>query len=91
MLPNMNTCENRCSNFSKKYQIRDNEIARVTKSINVLLFCTGVGELSDVYIFKLTARAQSIYREDYVCVNSMTRPDKSYMSIRFEVSRCRIS
>ena len=47
---------------------RDNKIARVklirnTKSINLLLFRTVIFVRCDVDIFKLTTRAQSIYRE----------------------------
>ena len=56
--------------FLRKYESRGNKIARVnsiriTKSINLLQFCTGVGVRRDVDIFKLTARAQLIYREVY--------------------------
>ena len=59
--------------FLRKCENRDIKIARVhliliTKSINLqlftlILYCVGV--CCDVYIFKLTASARSIYREVY--------------------------
>ena len=56
--------------FLSKYESRDNKISRVNsiriaKSINFILFRTSVGVRCDVYIFKQTTRAQSIYREVY--------------------------
>ena len=53
--------------FLRKSESRDYKIARVnsirnTKSINLLLFYS-VEVRCDLHIFKLTARAQSIYRE----------------------------
>ena len=54
--------------FLRKFESRCIKIARVnsiriTKSINLLLFCTVLEIRGYVDIFKLTARAQSINRE----------------------------
>ena len=55
--------------FLRKFESRGDKISRVnsiriTKSVNLLSFCTMLqGVRCDVDIFKLTARGQSIYRE----------------------------
>ena len=71
MLPNINTCENGWSNLSENLRIVQFRVVEITrflspKSINLQLFTLilyGVGVRCDVDIFKLTASAQSIYRE----------------------------
>ena len=57
----------------RKSESRGDKIARVnsilnSKSINLHEFCTVFGVLCDVDILKLTARAQSIYRDVNVCI-----------------------
>ena len=71
MLPNIKTCENRWSNFSENLRIVDLKLLELTRFLspnlsiysNLHSVCTVLGVRCDVDIFKLTASAQSIYRE----------------------------
>ena len=56
------------SAFLRKYESRGNKIAQfASPNLSIYLILFGVGVLCDADIFKLTARAQSIYREVYAC------------------------
>ena len=67
MLPNMTTCKNVWSNFSENLRIVALKVSinsiLITKSLNLQFFLYGAGLRCDVDIFKLTASAQSVYRE----------------------------
>ena len=62
--------------FLRKFENHGYKILELTrflspKSINLFKFCTVLGVSCDVYIFKLTASAQSINREVYGLISAI--------------------